>query len=101
VSSLLTLPGTLLLDETGSNLPVPTLGQSSAPCPPGSSRNILGYCGTSGPQGLAKDSGTLADLPRLATGLLGLMLIAAAIFTHPTVIAVGKRAAEAGAEAAL
>ena len=37
---------------------------------------------------------------RIVTGLLGVLLIAAAIFTHPTVINVGKKAARVAGEAA-
>lgn len=38
-------------------------------------------------------------IARIATGFLGFLLIAAAIFTHPTVIQVGKKVGKAAAEA--
>lgn len=38
-------------------------------------------------------------MARIVTGFLGLLLIAAAIFTHPTVINVGKKVGKAAAEA--
>lgn len=39
-------------------------------------------------------------LARIITGLLGLILIAAAIFTHPTVVKITEKAASAAAVAA-
>jgi hypothetical protein len=37
---------------------------------------------------------------RIVTGILGMLLIAAAIFTHPTVVNVSKKVAKAAGEAA-
>lgn len=52
--------------------------------------------------GKSPSSAILSSLPtaRIVTGILGFLLIAAAIFTHPTVVNVTKRAATVAGEAA-
>lgn len=84
------LAGTIL-PTTG----VPGLGAnaglSSVPGIGGLASSILGVQSPSNPFGPNA-------LARFVTGLVGLLLIAAAIFTHPTVISVGKKAARAAGE---
>lgn len=58
---------------------------------------MLDLLGASGAQTKSSNSHLVAQI---VTGLLGVLLIAAAIFTHPTVINVGKKTARAAGRAA-
>ena len=86
----------------GTLLPAAGLpSSSSGSITPGSiARGIAGTIANFAAPG----SGTAVFGPhsgaRFVTGLLGILLIAAAIFTHPTVVNIGKKAARAAGEAA-
>jgi hypothetical protein len=61
---------------------------------------VAGFLGGGGtPLSLTSFFGPNAGA-RIVTGILGLLLIAAAIFTHPTVLNVSKKVAKAAGEAA-
>lgn len=96
------LPLGTLLPATGLQTPstLQKIGQGAWDAiGPGTDFSLAGTAARAAGLGLGIDLGPNA-LARVVTGLLGLLLIAAAIFTHPTVINVGKKAAKAAGEAA-
>lgn len=100
--SLLSLPlGTLL---PGSGITSPTSAPAATSTSP-SSFNPFTAMGAANPTNFPTVDSVKAffsgNIARVVTGLLGVLLIAAAIFTHPTVINVGKKIGKATGEAAI
>jgi hypothetical protein len=115
--SLLTLPGTILPSENtiASYASIPSLSPIAAPASDDSAtyweqleneqQELASVTGTGAASAATAVKSKLSGLSswygiRGITLLLGLMLIAAAIFTHPTVINLGGKVAKAAAVAA-
>lgn len=119
MSSLFQLPGAMLLNEGLQNLPSigtsstafsSSTGQtSSSDCPvdpnmdPISAAAYKAGCavrnaiGRKAGQAVSSVAARSIDYARIGTGLLGLLLIAAAVLSHPTVVNVATKSAEAAA----
>jgi len=115
--SLLSLPGTLLPgQDTLNGLALNTVNPAPAPAANSSSSGLLDALESSlpaafGAAGISVPGGSGAAKPTSGwlngifgakglTFLIGFLLIAAALFTHPTVINVASKAAEGAAAAA-
>ncbi len=103
MSAIFPLPGTMLASES-----MPSIGTAiqqgitiGIPLP-----NVGAKIMGAGAKAFGKAAAVSAweeaiSSSRLITAVLGVLLIAAALFTHPTVINVGKKAKKAGKAAAV